>query len=234
MIAPSIAGTFNRSLDLNIWLRDDIVVSILDLLQEKLRALRIVSKQRVGNLSLRRLAHPLEEREVAELIGLEYLEHLDGLGADVLHKVAHVARDDAHVTGEVVKGASPPLGSEDGHPGVAGEEEGPLVGVGVPVHLADRAGLDDGVGRGDGLGDGEVARVGDADLAARAVQGLLLEHPVDEVVFGLLDLLAHGLLFVDGAGLGCLEDVLFFLGEMLEDLGVKVEILGDDRLRGVG
>jgi hypothetical protein len=57
---------------------------------------------------------------------------------------------------------------------------------------------------------------------------------VREVVLGLLDALARGLLLVDGPGLGPLEDVLFVLGEVSKDLGREVEVLGDDRLGRVG
>lgn len=44
--------------------------------------------------------------------------------------------------------------------------------------------------------------------------GLLLEHPVDEIVLGLLDALSGWLLLVDGARHGALEDVLLLLGEV--------------------
>lgn len=51
-----------------------------------------------------------------------------------------------------------------------------------------------------------------------------------KVVFGLLDVAALGRLLVDGAGDGALENVLLLLGEVVEDLGREVEVLGDDLL----
>lgn len=215
-------------------LGDGVLGRALDLGEELLGVLRVALEQVVGDHALRGLAEPLEEGEVAELVGAEDLEHLDGLVADVLDKVAHVARDDADVAGHVVEGAGGALGGEDGDSRAAADEEVPFVGVGVPVHLAQGAGLDDGVGGGHGLGDGEVLGVGDAHLTARGDDGLLGEHLVGEVVLGLLDVLAGGPLVIDGAWVGALEDVLLALGQVGEDLWGEVEVLGDDRLGRVG
>lgn len=229
-ICPLI--TFLHSFDSlqSLLFRNLVLLRILDLLPELLTSLLIVSEQVVQDQSLGSLAHPLEERKVSELIGAENLEHLDGLVANVLDEMAHVAGHDADVAGNVVESAGSALGGEDGDTGASADEEGPLVGVGVPVHLADRAGLDDGVGGGHGLGDGEVLGVGDADVAAGGLLGLLVEHLVGELVLGLLDVLALGGLVLDGAGHGALENVLFAGGEVVKQLGGEVEVFGNDGL----
>lgn len=187
----------------------------------------------VQDQSLGSLAHPLEERKVSELVGAEDFEHLDGLVANVLDKVAHVAGDNADVAGDVVESAGGALGGEDGDTSASTNEEGPLVGVGVPVHLTDRTGLDDGVGGSHGLGDGEVLGVGDAHMASGGLLGLLVEHLVGELVLGLLDVLALGGLILDGARHGALENVLLAGGEVVKHLGGEVEVFGNDRLGGV-
>lgn len=213
--------------------RNLILLGILDLLPEFLTSLLVISEQVVQDQTLGSLAHPLEERKVSELIGAENLKHLNGLVANVLDEMAHVAGHDADVASDVVESAGCALGGEDGDTGASADEEGPLVGVGVPVHLADRTGLDDGVGGGHGLGDGEVLGVGDADVAAGGLLGLLVEHLVGELVLGLLDVLALGGLILDGAGHGALENVLFAGGEVVKQLGGEVEVFGNDGLGGV-
>ena len=47
-----------------------------------------------------------------------------------------------------------------------------------------------------------------------------------ELVVRLLDILALGRLVLDGAGHRALEDVLFAGGEVVEELGGEVEVLG--------
>lgn len=220
-------------LDCHSLFRNLVLLGVLDLLPELLTSLLVVGKEVVQDKSLRSLTHPLEEGEVTELVGAEDLKHLNGLVANVLDKVAHVAGDDADVTGDVVKGTGGTLGGEDGDTGAAADEEGPLVGVGVPVHLADRAGLDDGVGSSHGLGDGEVLGVSDAHLTTGGLLGLLVQHLVGELVVGLLDVLALGRLVLDGAGHRALEDVLLAGGEVVEELRSEVEVFGDDGLGGV-
>lgn len=213
--------------------RDLVLLGILDLLPELLTSLLVVGEQVVQDQPLGSLAHPLEEGEVSELVGAEDLEHLDGLVANVLDKVAHVAGDDADVAGDVVESAGGSLGGEDGDTSASTDEEGPLVGVGVPVHLPDRTGLDDGVGGSHGLGDGEVLGVGDADMASGGLLGLLFEHLVGELVLGLLDVLALGGLILNGAGHRALENVLLAGGEVVKQLGGEVEVFGNDGLGGV-
>lgn len=85
---------------------------------------------------------------------------------------------DANITGLVVKSAGRPLGAEHGDPGAAANEEGPLIGVGVPVHLAQSTGLNGHMGCGDGLGEREVLRVCDTDLAAASDVRLLVKQLV--------------------------------------------------------
>lgn len=54
-----------------------------------------------------------------------------------------------------------------------------------------------------------------------------------ELLRGLLVVLARGGLVGDGPGERALEDVLFFLGDVVEDFGGEVEVLGEDGARGV-
>ena len=85
----------------------------------------------------RRLAHPLEQAEVLELVCAEYFKDFDVLVVgQVLDEVAHVAWHDAHVAGLVVKSARGPFGGEDGDARAAGDEEGPFVCVGFTGSLA--------------------------------------------------------------------------------------------------
>lgn len=211
--------------EIGVGLRDLVLGGALDLVPKDLAVLGVVGKQVVNDHLLGRLAHPLEQREVAELVGLEDLEHLNGLVANVLDKVAHVAGHDADVAGHVVKGAGGALGTKDGDAGAALDEEGPLVGVGVPVHLTDGSRLDGDVGGGHGLGNGEVLGVGDAHLASCGLLWLLLQHAMREVVLGLLDILAARLLVANRTGKGALEDVLLAVGNVREDLGCQVKVL---------
>lgn len=188
----------------------------------------------VSDHSLWCLTKPLEQGKIPKLVRPKHLEHLDRLVTDILHKVAHIPGDDADITRDVIKRPGGPLGGEDGDTGFTTDEEIPLVGVGVPMHLPQRAGLDNGVGGGDGLGDGEVLGVGDADLAARGLDGVLGEHLVAKVQLGLFDILAARALILNRTGVAPLEDVFLARGQVGKYLGVEVEVLGDDRLWRVG
>ena len=137
----------------------------------------------------RRLREPLLDGEVLKLRRAENLEHLDRLVADVLDKVGVVLGYDADVTGLVVEGAGVAVGGEDGDARLAAEEEGPLVGVGVPVHFAQAVRVDRDVGGGGRLGDREIGRVGDAHFATGELERLLLEHAVRKAVLGRDDAL---------------------------------------------
>ncbi|KAH8718521.1 hypothetical protein HC256_003156 [Beauveria bassiana] len=180
--------------------------------------------------ALRRLAHPLKQRKVAKPVRAKDFEHLERLVADVLDKVAHVLRHNAHVARHVIKRARVALGRENGDARAPADKVGPLVGDGVPVHLAQRARLDDGVRGGDRRGEGKVAAVGDAHLAARRLLGRLVEQLVRKLVPALLDVAAARALVLDGAGLRALENVLFAFGEVLKDFGGEVEVFGNDAL----
>ena len=103
----------------------------------------MVLKQMIRHQPPRRLPHPLEQAEVLKAVRAENLQHLERLlVAQVLDEVAHVLGHDPHVAGGVVEGAGGALGGEDGDPRAAGYEEGPLVRVGVPVHLAQGSRVD--------------------------------------------------------------------------------------------
>jgi hypothetical protein len=56
---------------------------------------------------------------------------------------------------------------------------------------------------------------------------------VNEVVLGLLDIAALGCFLINGTGNRALEDVFLLLGEVVEDFGGEVEVLGNDFLAGV-
>jgi hypothetical protein len=92
------------------------------------------SKQMLLDQPLRRLAQPLEQREVLELVGTEDFENLDGLVvAEVLDEVAHVAGDHADVAGLEVKSSRGAFCGEDGYARATFDEEGPFVCVGWEV-----------------------------------------------------------------------------------------------------
>lgn len=208
---------------------DGIFDRIVDGVEELLGRHRVVGEDMIGHHPPGGFTHPLEQREVLELVGLEDLEHLDGLVvAEVLDEVAHVAGDDPDVAGHEVERAGGPVGGEDGDPGPTRDEEGPLVGVGVPVHLPHGPRADVEVGGGDGLADGEVGRVGDPDEPAGGVEGFLVQHLVGELESGLLDVGAPRFLVLDRPRDGPLEDVLFGLGDRLEHLRRQAEVLGQD------
>lgn len=212
----------------NLRLGDLILVRVLDLLPELLAILLIICKHGVDDHPLGRLAHPLEEGEVSELVGTENLEHLQRLVTDILNKVTHVLRHNANVTRAVVESSGVTLGGKDSDTGLSLDEERPLICSRVPVHLPDGAGLDNSMRCSDSLGDFEVGRVGNADLATRGLVWLLVEELVSKLVLGFLDLAARGSLFINGSGLAAPEDVLLAFGEVGEDLGGQVEVLGNN------
>jgi hypothetical protein len=142
-----------------------------------------------------------------------------------------VLEDHGNITGLVVERPRAAVGCEDGDAGLAADEERPLVRVRVPVHLAERARVDDDVGGRHGLGHGEVGAVDDADLAAVELDGLLLEEAVGEAVLRGDHLLT---IRFEGAGDGALEDVLLLLREGVEGASVHAEVLGEDVLGSVG
>ena len=158
-----------------------VLLGALDFVPEDLAALGVVGEQMVNNHLLRRLSHPLEQREISELIGAENLEHLDRLVANVLYKVAHIPGHDADITRHVVECASGTFRSKYGDASAPLDEEGPLVSVGMPVHFPNRSWLDGDVGGGHGLGDREVFGVSDADLSPACLLGFLVHHFVGEL-----------------------------------------------------
>jgi len=145
----------------------------------------------------------------------------------------HTLRHDPDVPSDVVEGPCHVGTGEDGDARRAPDEEGPFVSVGVPVHFADAAGLDDDVCGGDGGGEGEVGRVGDADFAAGGDDGFLGKHFVGELVAGCLHSWFGRHFGIHGAREGAGEDVLFFCGNMGEDFRGEAEVFAEDRLRDV-
>lgn len=96
------------------------------------------------------------------------------------------------------------------------------------MHLSKSTRFDGDMSSSDRLGNGEVLGVGDTDEATTGFLGLLVHHTVREVVLGLFDGLSRRLLVFNGARDSALEDILFALGDVCEDLGRKFEVLGDD------
>lgn len=142
-----------------------VLLCTLDLTPEDLAVLRVVLEQMVDNHLLRRLAHPLEEREISELVRAEDLEHFDRFVPNILNKMTHISRHDAYVARNVVERSSAAFGGEDGDASSAPDEEVPLVGVRVPMHLAQRTGLDEDVGCRHRFGYRKVLGVCDTNLA---------------------------------------------------------------------
>lgn len=206
----------------------------LDLFPEFVTSFLVILEERIDNHASGCLAHPLEQGEVTEGISTEDLKHLKRLVADILNEMAHVLGYDADISSDVVECTSIALGGEYCNTRAATDKVRPFISNWVPVHLAKSSRLNDGVCGRHGLGDGEVACVGDADLAAGGHLGLLVEHAVGELVFGLLDILASRSLVRDGARFGALEDVLLFLGEVVEELGGEMEVFGNNGLWCVG
>jgi hypothetical protein len=68
------------------------------------------------------------------------------------HEMPHIPGHDPDIARPKIKRACRPLRRKDGNSRSALDEKAPLVGVGVPVHLSQRTGADDGVRGGDGLG----------------------------------------------------------------------------------
>lgn len=112
---------------------------------------------------LRRQSQPLSNRDIRELGCLENLEENQINITSVLNIVTVGSRDVTNTSGSEVKGASGLRSLENGDSAAALEEVAPFVGGGVPVNLADGAGLDDDEGGGEVLGDGESGRVENLD-----------------------------------------------------------------------
>ena len=183
-------------------------------------------KQMFRHVPPRRGREPLLQTEVFKFGRFEDLEELELLVAYVFDVVSHALGYDADVAGHVVKRPRGVGGGEDGDAGSAADEEGPFVGIGVPVHLADAVGFHCDVCGGDGLAEREVARVGDADLASWCLERFLCQHFVCEAVARLLD--SNGILFIDWPRDRSLENVALGWGDVVKDAGVETEVLGKD------
>lgn len=103
---------------------DRVFLSALDLIDELLTRCLVTSEEMIRYESFRCLAHPLEQREILELVGAEELEYLERLiVAQILDVVTHVLWHDTDIAGDVVKGPSSLLSSEDGNASSATDEE---------------------------------------------------------------------------------------------------------------
>jgi hypothetical protein len=109
---------------------DRIRPHILERLFKLVRLLGAISEEMILYQFLRRLAEPLEQRKVLELVGAENLEHLDVLFiAQILDEVAHVAGNNADVAGLKVKCACSAFAGENCDAGATFDEVGPFIGV---------------------------------------------------------------------------------------------------------
>ena len=113
----------------------------------------------------RGVRQPVGEGHLLVAVGAEDGDEDEVVGAGVDDVVAEALLDVADVAGVEVGGDRGRAGVEHGHPAAALEIVLPLVGVGVPVHGAERPGLDRDQAGGHGLGDAEVAAVGDLHRA---------------------------------------------------------------------
>ena len=143
---------------------------------------------------------------VGFLTGTENLQNFEWLViAEVLDKVAHVARHDADIASHVVECACVTFRGENGDSGTTLDEERPVpsmsvyditqqvllaipfISIWVPVHLAHGARLNIQVAGGDRFGDGEVLAVHNARLAAATFVRWGVEHVVGVLVLRLLE-----------------------------------------------
>lgn len=172
------------------------------------------------------------------------------------HNAPRVVGEGSRVTRAEVKGAGVAVANEDGGTSGALVEVQPLLSlrvlsvsqrgparrggwwmlsyVGVPVELAQAAGLESHKGGGNGLAGGEVGRVDLPELAAVAGHRLrgVLEGAVDEGAVAREVVLGARAGDVLGGHVGGV-DVGVLLREFVKDLGVDTKVLGDDVAGGV-
>lgn len=98
------------------------------------------------------------------------------------------------------------------------------------MHFPECARLDDGMSCRDRFRNLEVLRVGNANLATAGLEGFLIMKPVGKVILGLLDILSVGNGVFERIRLASLEDILFLLGNILENFRIEVEVLREYRL----
>ena len=131
-----------------------------------------------GEQEMRVGRHPGAERD--RLVGavVEHDQQLEIVGAGILDVVAVALRHVAHVARAHVLGARAAVRSEHAQPGAARDVVLPLVGVGVPMHLAQAARLDAHQRAGHRAGDRELALRHQAIAAAGIVGWPLRQQPV--------------------------------------------------------
>lgn len=109
---------------------------------------------------------PEGEGDAGVVVAFEHFEEGEFGVAGIFDVVAHGFGDVGDVASIEVHGSSIALSGEEGESSLAFDEVEPFIGVGVPVHFAEAAGVEFDEGCGYGLGNGEVGRVDDAGLAA--------------------------------------------------------------------
>ena len=125
--------------------------------QDDVLVLRSLAKDGAIELEMRfrhlvgHAGDPLIERDILVAAGLEHFEEDEVFRAGVFDAVAGHAGHVAYIVGVEVHGAGFGSGGHDGHAALAAYPVLPLAYVGVPVHLANGAGLEGDHGCGDSL-----------------------------------------------------------------------------------
>jgi len=177
------------------------------------------------------LREPLFCRKVLEFGRLEHLQHLNRLITDILNVMCVVLWHNTDVASHVVERSCNTGSCKDGYPRVALEEETPFVCIWMPMHLTKTARHDGNVSSRCGLGHRKVTGVGDTDFTTWELDGLLFEHTVSEARLGWTNYFA---VIFQRTGQSALKDVLFVVGEGVEDTFIDAKVLAEHRLWRLG
>ena len=131
----------------------------------------------------RRVAEPVGDREGAELGEIAVVEHEEegaGAGADALDRMAMAAREVPDVARAEIDDLALAVRIDGGDAAIALDHIGPFGGIGVPVQLAQSAGLERHVDPGELLGDREAGDVRLLGGAAVELLGLLRAKRIAE------------------------------------------------------
>ena len=127
-----------------------------------------------------------------------------------------------------VEGTGGAGGGEDCHAAFAGDEERPLVGSQVPMHLAHRTGLESEESHGEVVGDWEGGRVDNLHLTPIHSEWLLLREMVGVALIfghkasGSVDLCRS---FLQGRERRAFKDVQLAVGNCVKVGHVGLEVL---------
>ncbi len=117
------------------------------------------------------MRQPIRQRDILEAVAPEHLQEYEvgvaGIADEVAERFLHIA----DIAGLEVLGHDLRTGVEHRHRALPGDVILPFVGIGMPMHLAQGAGMERHQRRGDGLRRLEIAAVGDACLTAGGLAG---------------------------------------------------------------